>query len=173
MIRVALEKFMTTSSGSKTRGQHVALDEIPIFFYDNYSPKTWCCDSQIPAGKIHLCELTKCAITPTMGITNILPMPCISSSDIYNEKKSTHYSSTNVHYRNQKDTHEVKHTSYPSTYQSSTMLRSTNTLKKCINVKHVYQLQLNNSRNSRRISNTCIKVQKCNSNFQQTIYSTE
>jgi hypothetical protein len=74
-IRVALEKFMTTSSGSKTRGQHVALDEIPIFFYDNLSPKTWCCASQIPAGKIHLCELTKCAITPTMGITNIYLCP--------------------------------------------------------------------------------------------------
>ena len=89
-IRVALAKFMTTSSGSKTRGQHVALDEIPIFLNDNLSPKTWCCASQIPAGKIHLCELTKCAITPTMGKTNIYLCPaCISSSDIYNEKNST------------------------------------------------------------------------------------
>lgn len=76
-IRVALTKFTTTSSGSKTRGQHVVLDEIPIFFNDNLLPKTWCCASQIPAGKIHLCELTKCSITPTLAISNILPMPCM------------------------------------------------------------------------------------------------
>lgn len=151
-IRVALAKFMTTSSGSKTRGQHVALDEIRIFFNDNLLPKTWCCASQIPAGKIHLCELTTCALTPTMGITNIHLCPaCISSRDTYNEKNSTHYTSTSVHYKNQKDTHEVKHTSYPSTYQSSTVLRSTNTLKKCINVKHVYQLQINSKKQQKDI----------------------